>query len=80
VEDVERFRPRRYTVCSRRCATLARQQVRHEAEAEARVGKTCPVCGEVFDATRRDAVTCRPACRQKAYRRRAQPAAGEGEG
>jgi hypothetical protein len=37
---------------------------------EAREHKTCPVCGGLFDGTRKDQVTCSPACRQKAYRQR----------
>ena len=32
----------------------------------------CEVCGEALRDTRRDANTCSAACRQKAYRRRAQ--------
>ena len=32
----------------------------------------CEVCGEALTATRRDAKTCSAACRQTAYRRRAQ--------
>jgi predicted nucleic acid-binding Zn ribbon protein len=32
----------------------------------------CEVCGEALTATRGDAKTCSAACRQKAYRRRAQ--------
>jgi hypothetical protein len=32
--------------------------------------KTCAVCGVAFTAPRNDAVTCSPACRQKAYRQR----------
>ena len=32
----------------------------------------CEVCGEALTATRRDAKTCSAACRQKAYRLRAQ--------
>jgi hypothetical protein len=35
-------------------------------------GPVCEVCGEAFTATQRDAKTCSAACRQKAYRRRAQ--------
>jgi hypothetical protein len=31
---------------------------------------TCPICGAEFRGKRRDAATCSPACRQKAYRRR----------
>lgn len=36
--------------------------------------KTCEVCGEPFTATRSDAKTCSPACRQKAYRQRMRTA------
>ena len=40
----------------------------------------CEVCGEALRDTRRDAKTCSAACRQKAYRRRAQclPLKGRG--
>jgi hypothetical protein len=33
----------------------------------------CPVCHKRFTPSRSDAVTCSPACRQKAYRRRQKP-------
>jgi hypothetical protein len=33
----------------------------------------CPVCDKRFTPSRSDAVTCSPACRQKAYRRRQNP-------
>ncbi len=32
--------------------------------------KSCEICGEPFPASRIDAKTCSPACRQRAYRRR----------
>jgi hypothetical protein len=61
---------RKHTFCSVRCAWTARNERLKDDRLEGRQGKTCPVCGEVFDGTRRDAVTCSPACRQKAYRQR----------
>lgn len=36
--------------------------------------KVCEVCEEPFTATRRDAKTCSPACKQKAYRERRRKA------
>jgi hypothetical protein len=33
----------------------------------------CPVCDKKFTPRRSDAITCSPACRQKAYRRRQNP-------
>lgn len=65
--------PGGHILCSERCTQAHWAAYRHERwmeeAAEAR-HKTCPVCGEVFDGTRRDQVTCSPACRQRAYRRR----------
>jgi RNA polymerase-binding transcription factor DksA len=40
----------------------------------------CEVCGEALRDTRRDAKTCSAACRQKAYRRRAQHLSPRGRG
>jgi RNA polymerase-binding transcription factor DksA len=40
----------------------------------------CEVCGEALRDTRRDAKTCSAACRQKAYRRRAQHLSPKGRG
>jgi RNA polymerase-binding transcription factor DksA len=40
----------------------------------------CEVCGEALTPTRLDAKTCSAACRQKAYRRRAQPLSPKGRG
>ena len=56
-------------LCSAACRSTYYSRVRTGTTAEAR-HKVCPLCGETFDATRRDAVTCSPACRQQAYRRR----------
>jgi hypothetical protein len=56
-------------LCSRRCRWLLNGRDRSARSARFRL-KDCVTCGERFEATRRDAVTCSPACRQKAYRRR----------
>lgn len=53
--------------CSDRCtndAYIARRDARRRATRE----KTCPVCGERFQAERKDTVYCSPACKQKQYR------------
>jgi hypothetical protein len=60
---------RRWFACSERCLWTARNRLRAERLAEARM-LDCAVCGERFHPARSDAVTCSPACRQKAYRRR----------
>jgi hypothetical protein len=54
--------------CSQRCRIAI-----HNALAKAKRpdrNKTCATCGKAFLAPRADAVTCSPACRQKAYRQR----------
>ncbi|SRR5712692_7367009 len=63
------YRRRRHVHCSARCAWTATNRRRSTATAAAR-RKACTVCGTVFDAPRRDARTCSPACRQRAYRQR----------
>jgi hypothetical protein len=63
------YRRRRHVLCSARGAWLAASKRRTAAGAAAR-RKACAVCGTVFDAPRRDAVTCSAACRQRAYRQR----------
>ncbi len=65
------YRPdwRRHSCCSERCSARLYNRPRDEASAQARE-KVCGVCGEAFTATRADAKTCSPACRQKAYRLR----------
>lgn len=52
--------PLRY--CSDACQKAYSRQQRRQ--------KRCPVCGKVFIGGRADALTCSPACRQKAYRQR----------
>jgi len=65
-EKYRRPGPLRRT-CSERCHRAARRARRRRGQVDE---KTCPVCDEVFSGTRADQVTCSPACRQKAYRRR----------
>jgi hypothetical protein len=55
--------------CCERCRWAFYNTKRSERSARARE-KVCEVCGEQFTATRRDAKTCSPACKQKAYRQR----------
>lgn len=57
--------------CSYRCANdayIARRREKQEAARE----KVCAVCGERFNAKRKDAVYCSSACKQKAYRQRTE--------
>jgi predicted RNA-binding Zn-ribbon protein involved in translation (DUF1610 family) len=68
VEDVKGRRRSAY-YCSGRCRDERRLRVARERRARARE-KACAECGAEFTATRSDAKTCSPACRQKAYRRR----------
>ena len=54
--------------CSDRCrndAYMERRRQRHEAKLR----KSCAVCGKAFTAKRADAKYCSPACKQSAYRR-----------
>jgi hypothetical protein len=55
--------------CCERCQWTFYNTERNERAARTRE-KTCEACGEAFTATRRDAKTCSPACKQKAYRLR----------
>jgi hypothetical protein len=62
--------------CSYPCKRAYYDRLHEEKKAEKRMKnaekrkKVCEVCGEEFTATRKDAKTCSPGCRQKAYRRR----------
>jgi hypothetical protein len=58
-----------HAFCSEHCSSSWYTARRNERAAEAR-RKRCEVCDEIFDATRLDALTCSPGCRQRAYRRR----------
>jgi hypothetical protein len=62
-------RNRKHTFCSQPCEVAYHNAARTKRAAFAR-RKVCEVCEEPFTATRRDAKTCSPACKQKAYRRR----------
>lgn len=58
------------------CGHCAQQDAnrRHNAWRATERQKVCLVCGEPFEATRRDAVTCSAKCRQQHYRNRKQAA------
>jgi hypothetical protein len=63
----------RLAFCSNGCRYarhLAKRRVRHEP-------RNCVVCGSEFTPARSDAKTCKPACRQKAYRERTALAQSE---
>jgi hypothetical protein len=66
---LERRRGRMRVFCSPWCEGTYYNRRRSKREQYLRE-KVCEVCGEEFTATRRDAKTCSPACKQKAYRRR----------
>jgi hypothetical protein len=64
-----RRRPRGRVCCSKACRWRwynAQRKVRAAAERQ----KVCLACGRSFQAGRRDARTCRPACRQRWARQR----------
>jgi hypothetical protein len=60
------------TWCSRSCrqAYYDSHRARRRVAAHKRAAKRCAVCDRHFHPSRLDAVTCSPACRQKAYRQR----------
>jgi predicted nucleic acid-binding Zn ribbon protein len=60
---------RTLTTCCPRCYSRA-ARLALSRKAEPSRHKTCPVCGQAFQATRTDARTCSSACKQKAYRQR----------
>jgi hypothetical protein len=55
-------------VCSPRCDALIRTAARR-AQRQATWQRSCGTCGDIFIA-RRDARTCSPRCRKRAYRLR----------
>ena len=57
------------TYCSKRCKNDALMRRRAARPKERRL-ITCPTCGNPFEASRKNAVFCSNACRQKAYRLR----------
>jgi hypothetical protein len=59
---------RKRVYCSDRCRKEAARKRHKPAEPH---NITCEVCGTEFTARRSDARTCSPACRQRAYRKRA---------
>lgn len=65
--------PRARIFCSDLCSAAYYRAPGMKAAAAAR-HKVCATCGQNFGATRRDAATCSPACRQKAHRQRQRAA------
>jgi hypothetical protein len=61
--------------CSLECQSIAderratRRLIEHRRKS-AKLGYACAVCGQQFIPCRADALTCSPACRQRAYRER----------
>jgi predicted nucleic acid-binding Zn ribbon protein len=61
------------TFCSEPCGRAYNNQLQSQLRKEKRAKereKVCEVCGKGFTATRKDAKTCSPSCKQKAYRQR----------
>jgi hypothetical protein len=56
--------------CSSHCESSARAREAKAKRTMERTGKICTVCGDSFEPAKSNAITCSPACRQKAYRRR----------
>ena len=63
-------RRREHVFCCHRCAWTWANKARGAREAVVRSRKVCAVCGNPFQPNRTDGTTCKPACRQKAYRQR----------
>jgi hypothetical protein len=53
------------------CARDAESEQWRELRRARRANKACPSCGETFTPPRSDGRYCSPACRQRAYRKRA---------
>lgn len=62
-------REMRRSFCSESCSRAYHGRLRKERRTEDRK-KVCEVCGGAFVATRKDAKTCSPKCKQRAYRER----------
>jgi hypothetical protein len=56
-------------LCSDRCKGKFYNSIQRMKRAESHK-KLCATCGRPFTGSRKDAKTCSPACRQKAYRQR----------
>ena len=59
----------KHIFCCERCVYRWYNRQRSDRSRQARE-RICPVCEQSFVGSRRDAVTCSPACRQKFYRLR----------
>jgi hypothetical protein len=62
-------RRHKHVFCCDRCGARWHNQQRNQRTRQARE-RVCPICAQPFVGTRRDAATCSPKCRQKAYRLR----------
>lgn len=69
-EDGQRIWDRKPVYCDDICRGVAVSDQRARVRAENRNGLKCEQCGEIIDASRKDARYCSPRCRQKAYRGR----------
>lgn len=66
------YHRRKHAFCSERCSQIHHNRQRSVLSQASRE-KVCEVCDSPFTATRSDAKTCGPACKQRAYRRRQKP-------
>jgi predicted nucleic acid-binding Zn ribbon protein len=67
----------RRTFCTEACGRAYHDRLRNQRRKERGAverEKACEVCGKGFTATRKDARTCSPSCKQKAYRQRQREA------
>jgi len=69
--DRRRWHHSEYRTCSKRCTEIAAKRRRRHATTSER---SCETCGETFAPPRSDGRYCSNACRQKAYRKRKEPA------
>jgi hypothetical protein len=65
------FHPHRWAGYCWPCASDQENARQRELRRQRRANRPCDGCGERFTGSRSDARYCRPACRQRAYRRRA---------
>lgn len=56
----------------RPCAHDAKKERKRELRRQLRADRKCEACGDTFTPPRSDARYCSPACRQRAYRQRAE--------
>ena len=64
--DEREFDEQRYGLCSGDCTKVYNRKIRHVR----RDAVVCKVCGQRFEKSRSDAVTCSNTCRQRRFRMR----------